>query len=141
MNDLDQFKQTYITECFELLVEMEERLLGLDIEEADKEALNAIFRCAHSIKGGSGAFGFNYITNFTHILEALLDSMREGKVLPSQEIVDTLLKATDIVTKMVQAAKDDVVLPENLGNDIKLKLEAFALGKQPLQPKCRLRSF
>src|SRR3954468_24471902 len=104
MNSLDQFKQTYITECFELLVEMEERLLALNVEAADNEALNAIFRCAHSIKGGSGAFGLDYITNFTHVLEALLDSMREGKIAASREVVDTLLKAADIVTQMVHAA-------------------------------------
>lgn len=130
MNNLDQFKQTYITECFELLVEMEERLLGLDIDAADDEALNAIFRCAHSIKGGSGAFGLDYITNFTHVLEALLDAMRENKVLPSREIVDTLLKATDIVTQMVHAAKTNAPPPDNLGADIKVQLETFAGIKQ-----------
>ena len=70
--DLERFKQSYITESLELLAEMEERLLELDPEAADNEQLNAIFRCAHSIKGGSGAFGLTYITNFTHVLEALL---------------------------------------------------------------------
>jgi two-component system chemotaxis sensor kinase CheA len=131
MNDLDQFRQTYITECFELLVEMEERLLALNVEAADSEALNAIFRCAHSIKGGSGAFGLDYITNFTHVLEALLDSMREGKVAPSREAVDTLLRATDIVTQMVQAAKDGARPPEALGSDVKAQLEQFAGLKTP----------
>ena len=126
MNDLDQFKQTYITECLELLVEMEERLLGLDLESPDIEQVNAIFRCAHSIKGGSGAFGFDYITNFTHVLEALLDSMREGKVAVSREAVDTLLKSADIVTQMVHAARDGVRPPDNLGADIKAQLEQFA---------------
>ncbi len=129
MNDLDQFKQTYITECFELLVEMEERLLGLDVDSVDNEAVNAIFRCAHSIKGGSGAFGLDYITNFTHVLEALLDAMREGKVAVSREAVDTLLKAADIVTQMVHAAKDGVRPPGDLGADIKARLEQFATGK------------
>ncbi len=126
MNELDQFKQTYITECYELLADMEECLLNLDAETADNDTLNAIFRCAHSIKGGSGAFGLDYITNFTHVLEALLDSMREGKVSPSREAVDTLLKATDIVTRMVNAARDGIRPTAGLGEDIKAKLEAFA---------------
>jgi two-component system, chemotaxis family, sensor kinase CheA len=130
MNDLDQFKQTYITECFELLVEMEERLLSLDVDVVDTEALNAIFRCAHSIKGGSGAFGFDYITNFTHVLEALLDSMREGKVHPSRAAVDTLLKAADIVTRMVEAAKEGVRPAADFGAEIKAQLEALAGGKE-----------
>ncbi|MDX2073359.1 MAG: chemotaxis protein CheA [Alphaproteobacteria bacterium] len=128
MNGLDQFKQTYITECFELLVDMEERLMGLDVDAVDMESLNAIFRCAHSIKGGSGAFGLDYITNFTHVLEALLDSMRENKVSASREVVDTLLKAADIVTRMVHAAKDGVRPPDDLGADIKQQLEQFAGG-------------
>jgi len=128
MTDLDQFKQTYFTECFELLGEMEEGLMGLDVEAADMEQLNAIFRCAHSIKGGSGAFGFTYITNFTHVLEALLDSMREGKVGASREVVDTLLKAADIVTQMVQAAQNNITPPANLGDDIKIRLEKFSIG-------------
>jgi len=141
MNDLDQFKQTYITECFELLVEMEERLLRLDIDVADKEALNAIFRCAHSIKGGSGAFGFDYITNFTHVLEALLDSMREGAVALSRDVVDTLLKATDIVTQMVHAAKENVRPPATLGANIKIQLEQFASGKIVSAPEANYGLF
>ena len=132
MNNLDQFKQTYITECFELLAEMEERLLGLDVEAADSEALNAIFRCAHSIKGGSGAFGFDFITGFTHVLEALLDAMREGKVTLSREAVDTLLKSVDVVTKMVQAANENRIPPADLGAEIKVRLERLA-GTESVQ--------
>lgn len=116
--ELDQFKRTYIAECFELLSEMEERLLALDLEATDPEQLNAIFRCAHSIKGGSGAFGLDYITQFTHVLEALLDALREGKVVPSREVVDALLKSVDIVVQMVTAADKNEVPPAELGNDV-----------------------
>jgi len=123
---LDQFKQTYITECYELLADMEERLMALDCEAADIEQLNAIFRCAHSIKGGSGAFGLNYITDFTHVLEALLDAMREGKVNASREAVDMLLLSVDIVTRMVDAAKDNAQPPAELGADLLEKLKAHA---------------
>lgn len=126
MNDLDQFRQTYFTECFELLAEMEEGLMELDVEAADKEQLNAIFRCAHSIKGGSGAFGLTYITHFTHVLEALLDAMREGRVAASRDAVDVLLKAADIVTQMVHAAKDGRTPPADLGADVKAELERLA---------------
>ena len=136
MTSLDQFKQTYITECFELLADMEERLMGLDVDAVNAESLNAIFRCAHSIKGGSGAFGLDYITNFTHVLEALLDAMRDGKVNTTREIVDTLLKATDIVMQMVHAAKDNVRPPDNLGGDIKLHLERFANGSADAKSDC-----
>ncbi len=124
--DLERFKQSYINESLELLAEMEERLLDLDPETADNEQLNAIFRCAHSIKGGSGAFGLTYITNFTHVLEALLDAMREGKVLPTRDAVDILLKATDIVHQMVRAAQEGTTPATNLGKDILEKLQQYA---------------
>ncbi|MBI1274826.1 chemotaxis protein CheA [bacterium] len=134
---LDQFKQTYITECYELLEEMENLLVALDCDAADAEQLNAIFRCAHSIKGGSGAFGLTYITDFTHVLEALLDGMREGKVAPSREAVDTLLKAVDIVTRMVDAAKANITPPESLGEEVLQSLKSIAGNTQSLtaQPK------
>ena len=84
-DELQQFRDTYITECMELLSDMETRLMSLDTG-ADKEELNAIFRCAHSIKGGAGAFGFTAIAGFTHILEALLDQMREGKIEITRQV-------------------------------------------------------
>ncbi len=126
MVSLDQFKQTYITECFELLGDMESLLLELDIESADMEQLNAIFRCAHSIKGGAGAFGLNSIMNFTHVLEALLDSMREGKVKPSRLAVDLLLKSVDIVTQMVNAAQDNLPIEMGLGEELLAQLKELA---------------
>lgn len=129
MVSLDQFKQTFITESYELLKEMEERVLGLNIEAADSEALNAIFRCAHSIKGSAGAFGLDYITNFTHILEALLDVLREGKAQLTRDMVDTLLLATDIVTQMMRCAEQNTMPVENFGHEVRQKLELYVLEK------------
>lgn len=128
MVSLDQFKQTYITECFELLVDMEAYLLALDIDAVDTEQLNAIFRCAHSIKGGAGAFGLDAIMNFTHVLEALLDSMREKKVKPSRVAVDMLLKSVDVVTQMVRVAQDNVALPDGFGHELLEQLKGLAAG-------------
>ncbi len=126
MNDLQRFKDTYITECYELLEDMEARLIAMDGETTNLEELNAIFRCAHSIKGGSGAFGFSHITRFTHILEALLDAMREGKVPVSREAVDALLQSVDIVTQLVHAAKEGREMDEHFGDDVAADLQAIA---------------
>lgn len=125
-----QFKATYINECLELLADMEEKLMGLD-ESADSETLNAIFRCAHSIKGGAGAFGFSNIASFTHVLEALLDHMREGRISPSPEAVDCLLRSRDIVLQMVLAAQADTPLESNFGAGELAELVAFTPGAAP----------
>lgn len=127
-----QFKATYIAECLELLADMEEKLMGLDAS-ADKETLNAIFRCAHSIKGGAGAFGYTNIAGFTHVLEAMLDNMREGKIIPTPESVDCLLRARDIVMQMILAAQAESTLPDDYGADVLAQLSAFTPGEASVQ--------
>jgi len=64
--DLSQFYQVFFEEAGENLDSMEQLLLNLDIDAADDEELNAIFRCAHSIKGGSATFGFSDVAELTH---------------------------------------------------------------------------
>lgn len=128
MDELQRFKDTYITECFELLEDMEEKLLNLDQGSPDNEDLNAIFRCAHSIKGGSGAFGFDRITAFTHILEELLDAMREGELSPTREVTDALLQSVDIVRQMVVAAQSGQEATEGIEDSVANQLKQVVGG-------------
>ena len=67
--DMQQFHAVFFEESQEHLDEMEQLLLELDVENPDAEMLNSIFRAAHSIKGGSGIFGFDALTSVTHIME------------------------------------------------------------------------
>ncbi|MEN9630187.1 MAG: chemotaxis protein, partial [Pseudomonadota bacterium] len=71
--DLSQFYQVFFEEAGENLESMEQMLLNLDIAAADDEELNAIFRCAHSVKGGAATFGFADVAELTHQMETLLD--------------------------------------------------------------------
>ena len=128
MNEMDEFKQVFFIEAAELMAEMEERLMKLDEGSQDIDQLNAIFRCAHSIKGGSGAFGLNTIMRFTHKLEALLDLMRSGALIPSRASIDALLKSVDIVNQMLAAAQENRTTPDGFGDDVVMQLEAFAGG-------------
>ena len=73
--DLSQFFEVFFEESFEGLDTMEAELLNLEPGEEDLETINTIFRAAHSIKGGSGTFGFNSVAEFTHVLETLLDQI------------------------------------------------------------------
>jgi len=77
--DVSQFLQTFYEESFEGLDIMESGLLNLDGGSENSESINDIFRAAHSIKGGSGTFGLNAVASFTHVLESLLDEMRDGR--------------------------------------------------------------
>ncbi|MBY4898428.1 chemotaxis protein CheA [Cupriavidus sp. AU9028] len=104
--DITQFYQTFFEEAEELLVEMEQLLLGLDLEEPDSEDLNAIFRAAHSIKGGAATFGFTALTETTHLLENLLDRARRREMALSRTIIDTFLETKDVLQDQLNAYRN-----------------------------------
>lgn len=104
--DLQQFHETFFEESFEGLDIMESGLLQLEQGEVDMENINTIFRSAHSIKGGSGTFGFSAVADFTHDMETLLDQMRNGERQVSLPVVNTLLGCVDVLRNMLHAIKD-----------------------------------
>ncbi len=104
--DMAQFYQVFFEESFEGLEVMESGLLSMDRGEVDDEEINAIFRAAHSIKGASGTFGFSDIHDFTHVVETMLDEIRDGRFIPTQEAIAALLGSVDIIRDMLQAAQD-----------------------------------
>ena len=101
--DLSQFHQVFIDEAHEHLGNMEQLLLALDVDDASLEDLNAIFRAAHSIKGGSGTFGFSDIADLTHALETLLDKLRKQILDPTDEMVSAFLECCDLINAMLEA--------------------------------------
>ena len=103
--DISDFYQTFFDEADELLADMEQHLLGLDPQEPDSEQLNAIFRAAHSIKGGAGTFGFTVLQDTTHILENILDGARRGEMQLSTDIINLFLETKDIMQEQLDAYK------------------------------------
>lgn len=101
--NLQQFYEGFFEESLELLAEMEKCLLGLDVNAPNVEDLNAIFRVAHSIKGGAGAFGFVDMVKMTHMLESLLDKLRKGEIVFHNEMIDSFLIAGDVIKGQLTA--------------------------------------
>jgi two-component system chemotaxis sensor kinase CheA len=95
--DMSQFYQVFFEETSEHLASMENLLLNLDVQAPSLEDLNAVFRAAHSIKGGSGTFGFTDMTSVTHVLESLLDRLRKEELALKPEMVDAFLEAGDVL--------------------------------------------
>jgi len=104
--DMAQFHQVFFEESFEGLDAMESGLLNLDLGDVNVEDINTIFRAAHSIKGGSGTFGFTAVSDFTHVMETLLDEMRDGRRQITQPAVDVLLGSVDCLREMLQAIQN-----------------------------------
>jgi two-component system chemotaxis sensor kinase CheA len=121
--DLSEFLDVFLEECFEGLEAMESGLLHLD-EGTDLEEINTIFRAAHSIKGGSAAFGFDHISGFTHVMETLLDELRDGSRQVDKAIVDLLLASVDILREMVEGLKTEETPDEARVAELKKALEA-----------------
>lgn len=104
--NLDDALQTFVTECRELLADMETALLTVEQAEDGHELVNAIFRAAHTIKGSAGLFSLDHIVAFTHVVENLLDQVRAGKIAITEPMVQTLLACRDHITALVDAVAD-----------------------------------
>nr|WP_272501655.1 chemotaxis protein CheA [Silvania confinis] len=103
--DITDFYQTFFDEADELLADMEQHLLDLVPEAPDSEQLNAIFRAAHSIKGGAGTFGFTILQETTHLMENLLDEARRGEMQLNTDIINLFLETKDIMQEQLNAYK------------------------------------
>ena len=114
--DLSQFIPTFLEESFEGLEVMETGLLNL--EQGDVDTINAIFRAAHSIKGGAGTFGFNQVTDFTHEVETLLDEMRDGRRKINQDDVNLLLQSVDCIKLLIESARDGIECADDTVNTV-----------------------
>jgi len=104
-NDFGQFQEAFFEEAGDHLAIVEEGLLALEQYPEDLDLLNKIFRSAHSIKGTSGMFGFATVAQFTHKMETLLDLLRNGQKVVTPQIADLLLKSTDCLKMLIDAAK------------------------------------
>nr|WP_256574394.1 Hpt domain-containing protein [Pseudomonas sp. HAR-UPW-AIA-41] len=108
---MEQFLEVFFEEAEEHLANLEHLLLTLDVSRPDREALNGIFRAAHSIKGSSGMFGFDDLTAVTHVLETLLDKIRSDQIALRSEMIDVFLQARDVLAQLLACHKYQSVDP------------------------------
>ncbi|NHB92836.1 chemotaxis protein CheA [Photorhabdus cinerea] len=128
--DITEFYQTFFDEADELLEDMEQHLLQLDPNAPDQEQLNAIFRSAHSIKGGAATFGFIKLQQTTHVLENLLDSARRDEMSLTTDIINLFLEAKDIMQQQLDAYKSSQEPDESAFTYICETLRQLALEVQ-----------
>jgi two-component system chemotaxis sensor kinase CheA len=121
--DMSQFYQVFFEESAEHLASMESLLLAIDPDSPDPDQLNAIFRAAHSIKGGSGTFGFNDMAEVTHVLETLLDRIRKNEIAITHEMIDAFLQAGDVLQGLLDAHQNGAIADEVASIEICRKLE------------------
>lgn len=124
--DMSQFYEVFFDEAEELLAEAERLLLGIDIANPDNEELNAIFRAAHSIKGGAATFGFMDMTEITHVLENLLDKIRKHEMAITAEHVDAFLAAKDVLKMELDGHRLATAVDQEQVSDVKMVLKSLS---------------
>lgn len=134
-DDFAQFQEAFFEEAAEHLAIVEEGLLALEQHPQDLELLAKIFRSAHSIKGASGMFGFNAVTQFTHKMETLLDLLRNGEKAVSPPIADLLLKSTDCLKTLIEAVKSGVAVDDEVVQRLAAELASASGGQPPVVPQ------
>jgi two-component system chemotaxis sensor kinase CheA len=128
---MDAIQQAFVVESRELLQKMEESLLQMESSGEDAETTNAIFRAAHTIKGGAGVIECDFIVEFTHVLENVLDEMRSGNIASNQALVELLLECSDHLGKLLGCVENETEPSgeeNNSSNTLKEKLQQY-LGK------------
>ena len=127
--NLDQFNLVFFEECAEHLAEMERILISLGDTEPDSEQMNAIFRAAHSIKGGAGIFGFQDMTVVTHVLESLLDRLRNNELPFTPDMIDLFLEAGDVIGMQLSGHRDGSEVRQEAIDRICSRLQSKIDGK------------
>ncbi|AXK71165.1 chemotaxis protein CheA [Lysobacter sp. TY2-98] len=132
--DMSRFHAAFFEESREGLDIAESGLLGMESGRSDADTINAIFRAAHSIKGGAGTFGFKYISDFTHVMETLLDEARAGKRHLDSAAVSVLLTSVDVLRGMLQYAESGGALDQPAIDASKRELDTLLTGVAPPMP-------
>ena len=124
--DMSQFFQVFFDETEELLAEKDRLLLAIDLESPDMEDIDAIFRAAHSIKGGAATFGLADMTEVTHILETLLDMIRKKEIALTAEHVDAFLAAKDVLKMQRDGHRHGASVDQEAVADVMVRLQSLA---------------
>lgn len=127
--DLSQFHQVFFEESFEGLEIMENGLLALVPGSGEVDEINTIFRAAHSIKGGAGTFGFQMVSDFTHVAETLLDEYRAGTREVTQDGIDLLLESVDVLRSILGELQADADVDMSTADELKVRFEALLAGE------------
>jgi two-component system chemotaxis sensor kinase CheA len=123
MASLDDLKKTFFDECDEAMQQIELGLTDIRSGQSNDETINAVFRGVHSVKGGAGIFGFEQLVGFAHVFETVLDGLRNGSLTATEENLDVLLTASDVLTDLVSMSRSGQAAAPGFGGECRAALE------------------
>ncbi len=125
MFDFKKLYGVFVDDAMEKVVELEDGLLQLEKSPHDREVVDTIFRAAHTIKGSSGTLGLDGISRFTHVMEEVLDLVRQEELDPDKELVNVLLEATDMIKEMVESVASEAEFDFSRCEDLMRRMDGL----------------
>ena len=125
----EELLKDFFSEAEQQVEILESSVLVIEQNPEDKDAVDEIFRAAHTLKGGAATVEMTELSQFTHAVEDLLDAIRSGSVQISEDTVDILLKSIDIIKLMLSARSSGSVYSDDV-SDMVNRLRSFIPEKK-----------
>jgi len=129
----EELLKDFFSEAIMQVEAMEQNILALEDDPGNQDAIDEIFRAAHTLKGGAATVQMDELSSFTHLLEDLLDEIRSGNIHVREEHVDVLLSSIDVIKAMVSSRQGGSVYEEDYSG-VKTNLESIIAGKGSPEP-------
>ncbi len=140
----EELLKDFFAEADQQVENLESNILVIENDPSNHEAIDEIFRAAHTLKGGSATVEMHELSGFTHVVEDLLDELRSNTITVTEPVVDVLLSAIDIIKAMLESRSEGSVYSEDV-EPIKAKLRSFipekGEKKKSSSPKPSLADF
>ena len=129
----EELLKDYFSEAEQMIDNLESNILAIESDPNNHDAIDEIFRAAHTLKGNSAAVEFSEVAHFAHTMEDLLDEVRSDKVHVNGDIVDVLLNALDMIKTMLESRQNGSVYEEGV-DELSARIVAFIPGKGGAAP-------
>ncbi|MBO4630264.1 MAG: chemotaxis protein CheA [Treponema sp.] len=132
----EELLKDFFAEAEQQVEQLESNILVIENDPSNHEAIDEIFRAAHTLKGGSATVEMMELSHFTHSVEDVLDEIRSDRVSIDEDVVDLLLTSIDVIKAMLEARQNGTVYEENIDGIIeKLKSYIPEKGSKPVPKK------
>ena len=130
----EELLKDFFAEAEQQVEQLESNVLVIENDPSNHEAIDEIFRAAHTLKGGSATVEMMELSHFTHTVEDVLDEIRSDRLKVDEDVVDVLLTSIDVIKAMLEARQNGSVYQENI-DDLENKLHAYIPQKGDAKPK------
>ena len=98
----EELLKDFFTEAEQQVENLESNILVIESDPSNHEAIDEIFRAAHTLKGGSATVEMTELSSFTHTVEDVLDELRSDRLAVTEDVVDVLLNSIDVIKSMLE---------------------------------------